>query len=111
MNTGSRRPWIVDDRRNATETYLTTEQLTSRTHCYPRTNRTRLKGVIFLKGVLYIRSFGSRMLLFIPEPILRDIVIASYMPTCGMTKANCGVALWRGPDSVSAQDRARVSFA
>jgi hypothetical protein len=55
------------------QTYLTTDELASRIHYDTRTIRTRLKDVVLLEGVHYIRPFGGRKLLFIWETIQRDI--------------------------------------
>ena len=55
------------------ETYLTTEQLSSRIHYNPRTIRNCLKDAVLLEGIHYIRPFGGRKLLFIWEAIQRDI--------------------------------------
>lgn len=54
-------------------TYLTTDQLAELIHYDSRTIRTRLKDVVLLEGVHYIRPFGGRKLLFIREAIERDI--------------------------------------
>lgn len=59
------------------QTYLTTEQLSSRIHYDTRTIRNRLKDSVLLEGVHYIRPFGGRKLLFIWEAIERDIGMAS----------------------------------
>lgn len=74
------------------ETYLTTDQLADRIHYDARTIRTRLKDVVLLEGVHYIRPFGGRKLLFIWETIQRDISQASarYAPVIPM--ANGSVA-------------------
>ena len=42
------------------DTYLTTDQLAERIHYDARTIRTRLKDVVLLEGVHYIRPFGGR---------------------------------------------------
>ena len=55
------------------QTYLTTDELSSRIHYDSRTIRTRLKDAVLLEGVHYIRPFGGRKLLFIWESIQRDI--------------------------------------
>lgn len=55
------------------QTYLTTDELSSRIHYDARTIRTRLKDAVLLEGVHYIRPFGGRKLLFIWESIQRDI--------------------------------------
>lgn len=73
-------------------TYLTTEQLATRIHYDPRTIRNRLKDSVLLEGVHYIRPFGGRKLLFLWEPIQRDIGRASSSPAMGIPMANGGVA-------------------
>lgn len=55
------------------ETYLTTDQLATLIHYDARTIRTRLKDVVLLEGIHYIRPFGGRKLLFVQEAIQRDI--------------------------------------
>lgn len=59
------------------ETYLTTEELSSRIKYDPRTIRERLKDSVLLEGVHYIRPFGGRKILFIWERIERDIGVHS----------------------------------
>ena len=54
-------------------TYLTTEQLAERIHYDVRTIRSQLKDSVLIEGVHYIRPFGQRKLLFIWEPIERDM--------------------------------------
>lgn len=71
-------------------TYLTTEQLATRIHYDPRTIRNRLKDSVLLEGVHYIRPFGGRKLLFLWEPIQRDIGLASATPAMGIPMANGG---------------------
>lgn len=73
-------------------TYLTTEQLATRIHYDPRTIRNRLKDSVLLEGVHYIRPFGGRKLLFLWEPIQRDIGLASAAPAMGIPMANGGNA-------------------
>lgn len=55
------------------QTYLTTEALSTRIHYDARTIRERLKDSVLLEGVHYIRPFGGRKILFIWEPIERDM--------------------------------------
>ena len=55
------------------ETYLTTDQLATRSHYDARTIRNRLKDSVLLEGIHYIRPFGGRKILFIWETIHRDI--------------------------------------
>ena len=74
------------------ETYLTTDQLADRIHYDARTIRTRLKDVVLLEGVHYIRPFGGRKLLFIWETIQRDISLASARHAPVIPMANGSVA-------------------
>ncbi len=59
------------------QTYLTTEELSSRIKYDPRTIRERLKDSVLLEGVHYIRPFGGRKILFIWERIEKDMGGAS----------------------------------
>ena len=74
------------------DTYLTTDQLADRIHYDARTIRTRLKDVVLLEGVHYIRPFGGRKLLFIWETIQRDISQASARNAPVIPMANGSVA-------------------
>lgn len=74
------------------QTYLTTDQLAERIHYDSRTIRTRLKDVVLLEGVHYIRPFGGRKLLFIWEAIQRDIGVASSAQAPVVPMANGDVA-------------------
>jgi len=74
------------------QTYLTTDELASKIHYDARTIRTRLKDVVLLEGVHYIRPFGGRKLLFIWEAIQRDIGKASAKEAPIIPMANGGVA-------------------
>ena len=55
------------------QTYLTTDELSSRIKYDPRTIRERLKDSVLLEGVHYIRPFGGRKILFIWEKIEEDM--------------------------------------
>ena len=55
------------------QTYLTTDELSSRIKYDPRTIRERLKDSVLLKGVHYIRPFGGRKILFIWEKTEEDM--------------------------------------
>jgi hypothetical protein len=59
------------------QTYLTTDELSSRIKYDPRTIRERLKDSVLLEGVHYIRPFGGRKILFIWEKIEEDMGCAS----------------------------------
>jgi hypothetical protein len=74
------------------QTYLTTDQLAERIHYDSRTIRTRLKDVVLLEGVHYIRPFGGRKLLFIWEAIQRDIGVASAAQAPVVPMANGDMA-------------------
>lgn len=73
-----------------TATYLTTDELSSRIKYDPRTIRERMKDSVLLEGVHYVRPFGGRKILFIWEPIERDMGIASAAATTGIPMANGG---------------------
>ncbi len=75
-----------------TQTYLTTDQLADRIHYDTRTIRTRLKDVVLLEGIHYIRPFGGRKLLFIWEAIQRDIGMASAERAPAIPMANGDLA-------------------
>jgi hypothetical protein len=55
------------------ETFLTTAELSTRIKYDERTIRNQLKDSVLLEGVHYIRPFGGRKILFIWEPIQRDM--------------------------------------
>ena len=55
------------------QTYLTTDELSSRIKYDSRTIRERLKDSVLLEGVHYIRPFGGRKILFIWEKIEEDM--------------------------------------
>lgn len=54
-------------------TYLTTEALAERIHYDARTIRNTLKDSVLIEGVHYIRPFGRRKILYLWEPIERDM--------------------------------------
>lgn len=56
------------------DTYLTTEELSTKIKYDPRYIREFLKDSIFIEGVHYIRPFGRRKILFIWETIERDML-------------------------------------
>lgn len=58
-------------------TYLTTEELSSRIKYDPRTIREQLKDAVFIEGVHYIRPFGGRKILFIWERV-EDQMLNGY---------------------------------
>ena len=59
-------------------TYLTTKELSERIHYNERTIRNQLKDSILLEGVLYIRPFGGRKILFVWERIEEDMTKTSF---------------------------------
>lgn len=63
------------------QTYLTTDELSSRIKYDVRTIRERLKDSVLLEGVHYLRPFGGRKILFMWEPIERDMkAMSSHAP-------------------------------
>ena len=56
-----------------TQTYLTTEELSSLIKYDPRTIRDQLKDSVLMEGVHYFRPFGGRKILYIWEMIERDM--------------------------------------
>ena len=69
-------------------TYLTTEELSSRIKYDSRTIRNRLKDSVLLEGRHYIRPFGGRKTLYIWENIEADMASASKPPSFGIPMAN-----------------------
>ena len=57
------------------QTYLTTEELSTKIKYDPRTIRNRLKDSVLLEGIHYIRPFGGRKILYIWEKIEKDMAI------------------------------------
>jgi len=55
------------------QTYLTTDELSSRIKYDSRTIRERLKDSVLLEGVHYIRPFGGRKILYIWEKVEADM--------------------------------------
>ncbi|MBI3093451.1 MAG: hypothetical protein HYY97_01110 [Rhodocyclales bacterium] len=58
------------------QTYLTTDELSSRIKYDTRTIRERLKDSVLLEGVHYFRPFGGRKILYIWEAIERDMKLS-----------------------------------
>jgi hypothetical protein len=54
-------------------TYLTTEELSTRIKYDPRTIRDQLKDSVLLEGRHYIRPFGGRKILYIWENVEEDM--------------------------------------
>lgn len=76
------------------QTYLTTDELSSKIKYDVRTIRERLKDSVLLEGIHYVRPFGGRKILFVWETIERDMKTASVNHTVVMTAipmANGGV--------------------
>ena len=66
------------------QTYLTTDELSSRIKYDVRTIRERLKDSVLMEGVHYVRPFGGRKILFVCETIERDMKVASTLLPVGM---------------------------
>ena len=64
-------------KQSSSATYLTTDELAALIKYDARTIRDRLKDSVLLEGVHYIRPFGGRKILYIWEPIERDMRAAS----------------------------------
>jgi hypothetical protein len=64
-----------------TQTYLTTEELSSLIKYDPRTIRDQLKDSVLMEGVHYFRPFGGRKILYIWEMIERDMRSAASAAT------------------------------
>jgi len=75
------------------QTYLTTDELSSRIKYDSRTIRERLKDSVLLEGVHYIRPFGGRKILFIWERIEEDMW-CSNAQAFAISMANGGI--WHG---------------
>jgi hypothetical protein len=58
---------------NTSQTYLTTDELSQLIKYDPRTIRERLKDSVLLEGIHYIRPFGGRKILYLWEPIQKDM--------------------------------------
>lgn len=65
------------------QTYLTTDELSSRIKYDVRTIRERLKDSVLLEGVHYLRPFGGRKILFVWETIERDMKVMSIHASTG----------------------------
>lgn len=55
------------------QTYLTTQELAERIKYDARTIRERLKDSVLLEGRHYFRPFGGRKILYVWEPIEKDM--------------------------------------
>jgi len=65
----------------AKQTFLTTEELSSRIKYEPRYIREFLKDSVLIEGIHYVRPFGRRKILFIWEAIERDMLTVSEEKT------------------------------
>ena len=74
------------------QTYLTTDELSSRIKYDSRTIRERLKDSVLLEGRHYIRPFGGRKTLYIWETIERDMALRTRGESNVIPMSN-GVAL------------------
>lgn len=75
----------------ATQSFLTTEELSSRLHYNVRYIRQYLLDSVLLEGVHYFRPFGRRKILFIWEAIERDMMLASYKQAPVIPLASGGI--------------------
>ena len=66
------------------QTYLTTDELSSKIKYDVRTIRERLKDSVLLDGIHYLRPFGGRKILFVWEAIERDMKVASIDRPVGL---------------------------
>jgi hypothetical protein len=73
------------------QTYLTTDELSSRIKYDARTIRERLKDSVLLEGVHYIRPFGGRKILYIWERIETDMARSSAADAISVPMANGSV--------------------
>lgn len=67
------------------QTYLTTDELSSRIKYDVRTIRERLKDSVLIEGVHYLRPFGGRKILFVWEAIERDMKTVSFQQPVGFS--------------------------
>jgi hypothetical protein len=72
-------------------TYLTTEELSSRIKYDPRTIRQNLKDSVLIEGKHYIRPFGGRKILYIWETIEEDMLNVTHTSSLEIPMANGGV--------------------
>ncbi len=73
------------------QTYLTTEELSSRIKYDARTIRNRLKDSVLLEGTHYIRPFGGRKILYVWEAIERDMKVRAMKLSDSIPMASGGV--------------------
>lgn len=72
------------------QTYLTTEELSSRIKYDARTIRERLKDSVLLEGRHYVRPFGGRKILYIWESIEADMLATGAERAAPIPMANGG---------------------
>lgn len=75
------------------QTYLTTDELSTRIKYDPRTIRERLKDSVLIEGRHYIRPFGGRKTLYIWENIEVDMARQSTTGGTAIPMAS-GVAIY-----------------
>jgi hypothetical protein len=75
------------------QTYLTTEELSSRIKYDARTIRERLKDSVLLEGRHYVRPFGGRKILYIWESIEADMFATRAESLTAIPMANGGTCL------------------
>ncbi|PPK50481.1 hypothetical protein [Marinobacter persicus] len=74
-----------------TMSYLTTQELAERIKYDVRTIRERLKDNVLIEGIHYIRPFGGRKILYLWEPIERDMGLHSEQEAFAIPMANGGI--------------------
>ncbi|WP_227664222.1 hypothetical protein [Marinobacter salarius] len=74
----------------STTEYLTTDELAARIRYDARTIRERLKDSVLIEGIHYIRPFGGRKILYMWEPIERDMGVQSGHQSLAIPMANGG---------------------
>ena len=62
---------------SASDTYLTTEELSERIKYDARTIRSCLKDSVLLEGIHYFRPFGGRKILYIWAQIEKDMMLSA----------------------------------
>lgn len=75
----------------ATQSFLTTEELSKRLHYNERYIRQYLLDSVLLEGIHYFRPFGRRKILFIWEEIERDMMHASTQQAAVIPLASGGL--------------------
>lgn len=73
------------------QTYLTTDELSSKIKYDVRTIRERLKDSVLLEGTHYVRPFGGRKILYLWENIERDMRLTGCIDRVAIPMANGGV--------------------